>query len=289
MAELFSARLNEAISERGMKGSELCRRAGMSRSALSGYLTASYLPKSDRLSKIAEVLNVSSEWLMGYDVPMEAGTLAGSANISEDAKKKGLSLNADIIEKARLSMRFVPVLNIDDLEKVSVDKISESPELFSGYVPYCIGADDDLRNIICIKLNSENEMINTCMMPYLMPGDIVFADISAKPKRNDIVLANNRIDPGVFCIFSESGKPKFRFPHETPMYEFMHSKSIVMAVVTGVIRKSSPIFSEDNWAVPEISESLAAARSSDGSGELRKAPDESMYSKFEKLSGSKGY
>lgn len=63
-------RLSEALTKKGMKQAELCRRAGVHSSSMSLYLSGGYEPKQDKVYKMAKALDVSSEWLMGYDVPM---------------------------------------------------------------------------------------------------------------------------------------------------------------------------------------------------------------------------
>ena len=69
--EQCGKRLEKALSIRGMKQSELCKLAGVPKSSLSLYLSGAYEPKQDRLYRMAETLNVSEYWLMGYDVPIK--------------------------------------------------------------------------------------------------------------------------------------------------------------------------------------------------------------------------
>lgn len=66
-----SKRITYALSTRNMKQSELCRRTGIPKSAMSQYISGAFEPKQDRIFLIARALNVSEAWLMGYDVPME--------------------------------------------------------------------------------------------------------------------------------------------------------------------------------------------------------------------------
>ena len=73
-------RIRMALSIRGMKQAELCRRVNMPKSALSQYLSGLYEPKQDRIYLISQALNVNEGWLMGLDVPME-----------RQDKKKGVS------------------------------------------------------------------------------------------------------------------------------------------------------------------------------------------------------
>ena len=66
-----SVRLAEALSIRRMKQADLCNKTGIPKSAMSQYISGAFEPKQDRLTIIAQALDVDPVWLMGYDVPME--------------------------------------------------------------------------------------------------------------------------------------------------------------------------------------------------------------------------
>jgi transcriptional regulator with XRE-family HTH domain len=63
-------RLKEALSIKQMRAADLVEKADVPKSAISFYLAGKSKPKADRLYKIAQALNVSEAWLLGYDVPM---------------------------------------------------------------------------------------------------------------------------------------------------------------------------------------------------------------------------
>lgn len=64
-----SERLKQAISEANIKQVELCERTGISKGALSSYLSGRYDPKQNNIYTLATVLNVNPAWLMGLNVP----------------------------------------------------------------------------------------------------------------------------------------------------------------------------------------------------------------------------
>lgn len=68
--ETCGKRIEKALEFRGMKQADLCKLADIPKSSLSLYLKGAYEPKQDKLYKMADALNVSEMWLMGYDVPM---------------------------------------------------------------------------------------------------------------------------------------------------------------------------------------------------------------------------
>ena len=70
--ETFENRLQYAMALRGKRQIDIANHFGWSRSTMSQYCDATvpYKPKADRMYQLAEYLNVSPTWLMGYDVPM---------------------------------------------------------------------------------------------------------------------------------------------------------------------------------------------------------------------------
>lgn len=68
--ETCGKRIEKALAIRKMKQSDLCKLAGIPKSSLSLYLKDAYEPKQDKIYKMANALNVSEKWLMGYDVSM---------------------------------------------------------------------------------------------------------------------------------------------------------------------------------------------------------------------------
>lgn len=65
-------RLREALSIREKKPIDMAKDLKIPKSAISQYLSGYRIIRdSKRLYIIAEYLNVSEAWLMGFDVPME--------------------------------------------------------------------------------------------------------------------------------------------------------------------------------------------------------------------------
>lgn len=70
LTDTFSNRLKTALDIRGIKPSEICERTKLDKSLISQYLSGKFKAKQNTLSLLAEKLNVSETWLMGYDVPI---------------------------------------------------------------------------------------------------------------------------------------------------------------------------------------------------------------------------
>ena len=64
-------RLREGMERRGFRAVDLVERTGIPKGTISYYLTGHTKPKADRLYLLAQALDVSEAWLLGYDVPMQ--------------------------------------------------------------------------------------------------------------------------------------------------------------------------------------------------------------------------
>ena len=70
--EKFQHRLTAAMKERGIRATDLALRTGLSKARISQYVNGRYVPKSDAILSLSEVLGVSPLWLMGEDVEAES-------------------------------------------------------------------------------------------------------------------------------------------------------------------------------------------------------------------------
>lgn len=68
---IFGKRLQQALEIRQMKAIELARKSGVTRGIISSYISGRWKAKQTNVMRLAQALNVSEAWLMGYDVPME--------------------------------------------------------------------------------------------------------------------------------------------------------------------------------------------------------------------------
>lgn len=64
-------RIREGLTARDMTQADLCRLTGIKKSAMSQYVNGGLVPRQDRTYLIAQALNVSEAWLMGFNVAME--------------------------------------------------------------------------------------------------------------------------------------------------------------------------------------------------------------------------
>lgn len=84
-------RIREIMRARGLRQVDILQMSApisrkynieLTKSNLSMYVTGRVLPGQDKLLILAEALDVSEAWLMGYDVPMERKALAPDITIA---------------------------------------------------------------------------------------------------------------------------------------------------------------------------------------------------------------
>lgn len=66
-------RIKEIRTQRGITQSELAKRINKSKSAVSGYESNAQIPPSEVLVSIATVLNVSLDYLVGFEMEEPIG------------------------------------------------------------------------------------------------------------------------------------------------------------------------------------------------------------------------
>ena len=64
-------RISEAMKLRDIRQADLVKKTGISKGALSSYISGRYVPKQNNVYLIAKALDLSEAWLMGGDVPMQ--------------------------------------------------------------------------------------------------------------------------------------------------------------------------------------------------------------------------
>lgn len=110
MKRSCSERLSQALSIKNMTQTELCKKTGIPKSAMSQYIKGNFEPKQDRIYLIAKALNISEAWLMGYDVP-----------ILREGNKKKSSIKIPVLGLVRAGIPMDAVEYIIDYEEISED------------------------------------------------------------------------------------------------------------------------------------------------------------------------
>ena len=72
-----SERLKKLMALKNLRQIDIAEKTGLGKSAISQYVSGKITPKQDKVYLLAEGLDVSPAWLMGYDVPMQREKPAG--------------------------------------------------------------------------------------------------------------------------------------------------------------------------------------------------------------------
>ena len=92
-------RIAELMNYYKLNQTELCKRTGLQKSALSNYLSGIREPRQDQISLIADPFNINPSWLMGYDVPMFM-PIPEDTEQSKATRDLYLNLPSNILEEA---------------------------------------------------------------------------------------------------------------------------------------------------------------------------------------------
>jgi transcriptional regulator with XRE-family HTH domain len=92
---VFPERLRAAREKRGLSQGELAARAGLQASAISHFETGSRKPSFDNLRRLADALNVTTDYLLGRVTEAEA--LAGADKLHRHLERL-TSADRDIAE-----------------------------------------------------------------------------------------------------------------------------------------------------------------------------------------------
>ncbi|MDD2447957.1 MAG: S24 family peptidase [Tissierellia bacterium] len=141
--DLFSIRLKEAMIARNIIQADLVKQTGISKGAISQYISGAFLPKQDNTYILANILNIDEAWLMGHDVPME--------------RTRSNEMTSNIIP---IKSKKVPLLG-----EIVAGESKYTDENFQ----YFIDAEENINVDYCIKV-VDDSMINA----RIFNGDIVF-------------------------------------------------------------------------------------------------------------------
>ena len=87
---IIKERLNEAMKLRRMTAAELSAKSGLAKSSVSRYLSGENIPRSIAIGKMADALNVSPAWILGYNLTIDGKEIPtiDVEKLNEDNKAK---------------------------------------------------------------------------------------------------------------------------------------------------------------------------------------------------------
>lgn len=150
--DTISNRIQYAMDKLDLKQTDLVSRTGISKGALSSYISGRYVPKQNNIYLIAKALNVSEAWLMGADVPM-------SRNVKS---KNGITIN--VLGRVAAGIPINAITEIIDTEEIS-EEMAKTGEYFG------------------LKIKGDS------MEPRIYDGDVVIVRQQDSAESGDIVIA----------------------------------------------------------------------------------------------------
>lgn len=123
IVETFQNRLKEAMRIRDIKQVELVEKTGLDKTLINKYLSGISNARQQKLTKLADALNVNEVWLMGYDVPIQRDLTIGTSLASKSAV---VFVYGTI--PAGIPMECIE--DIIDTEEISADMLKGGKEYF---------------------------------------------------------------------------------------------------------------------------------------------------------------
>lgn len=180
-----SERIKEAMENLGLKQADLVDRTGISKGALSSYISGRYLPKQTNIYLIAKALNVSEAWLMGADVPMK-----------RLSPSRPSSIKINVLGRVAAGIPIEAVEEIIDQEEIT-EELARTGSFFG----------------LQIKGNS--------MEPRMCEGDVVIVRQQDDAESGDVVIALINGDDAV-CKRLRKYKEGIELISNNPSYEPMY-------------------------------------------------------------------
>ena len=180
LVDTFTNRLNKAISLRNIKPIELSEKTGIVKSKISSYMSGRYKAKQDGVYLLAQALNVSEVWLMGYDVPMERQELESNVFPIDDMPKK-----VPVIGRISAGLPMLATENIDGYE------FAPSSQLKEGYTYFYLKVQGDSMNLKfnegdIVLVQKQDDLENNEIGVILVNGDD--ATVKKYRKENGLVI-----------------------------------------------------------------------------------------------------
>lgn len=158
--ESFANRLQKAMNYANMKQVDLVNKTGLDKTLINKYLAGIMKAKQDKLTILADALNVNEVWLMGYDVPMER------------------DLNAYKVDELGNSVIPIPILGT---VKAGYDYLAQ--ENWIGTVDVETSLVGNGKDYFALKVHGNS------MSPALIEDDVVIIKKQNDFENGDIVVA----------------------------------------------------------------------------------------------------
>lgn len=130
----FSQRLRAGLDRQGMSQTELARRSGISKSSISRYIKGDWEGKQEAVYALAQALDVSEGWLMGYDVPPDRAAETDNVYLGVGAVLRKYRRAAGLTAEQAAAQLGVPA---ERLEAWEANRETVPPECLARAAELC--------------------------------------------------------------------------------------------------------------------------------------------------------
>ena len=187
----ISERIQERMKALDLRQADLAEKTGISKGALSSYISGRYVPKQNNIYLISKALNVNEAWLMGADVPMRPNKNS----------KHGVTIN--VLGRVAAGIPIEAIENIIDTEEISeqlastgeffglqIHGDSMEPRMYENDVVIVRKQDDAESGDIVIAMVNGNDATCKRLMKYA--GSIAL--LSLNPKYEPMMFTEKDIE-----------------------------------------------------------------------------------------------
>ena len=214
--ESFANRLQKAMNYANMKQVDLVNKTGLDKTLINKYLAGIMKAKQDKLTILADALNVNEVWLMGYDVPMER------------------DLNAYKVDELGNSVIPIPILGT---VKAGYDYLAQ--ENWIGTVDVETSLVGNGKDYFALKVHGNS------MSPALIEDDIVIIKKQNDFENGDIVVAIINGDEATIKKGKKNDSSILLQPlnpsYEPLIFTYDEMKTIPVEIV-GIVKQLKRIF-----------------------------------------------
>lgn len=130
----FARRLRAGLDRQGMSQTELARRSGVSKSSISRYIKGDWEGKQEAVHALAQALDVSESWLMGYDVPPDRATETDNVYLGVGTVLRKYRRTAGLTAEQGAAQLEVPAAQLEawetNREAVPPERLARAAEIW---------------------------------------------------------------------------------------------------------------------------------------------------------------
>ena len=192
----ISERIQEAMYLNNLKQSDLVEKTGISKGALSSYISGRYTPKQQNIFLISKALNVNEAWLMGNDVPMQR-----NAQVTQSG-----AVVIPVLGRVAAGIPLTAAEYIIDTEEIS-QAMANDGEYF-GLQVKGDSMEPRIKNGDVVIVRKQSDADDGDLVIALVNGDDAVVKRLKKYKDGIALISNNpAYEPMYFCNDEIDSKP----------------------------------------------------------------------------------